>query len=85
MATIKCEATIEVTANFTVSESELRALHALCEYSDDAFLKTFYENLGRAYMAKHEEGMRTFLKSMRSQVPGILHRIVAARQAFNNN
>jgi hypothetical protein len=83
MAKIVGEAKIEVTATFTVSESELRALDALAGYGDDAFLKMFYKDLGENYMKPHEEGLRLFLKSIRGIAGGIIGRADGARRVFN--
>uniref|UniRef100_A0AAU6VZ03 Uncharacterized protein n=1 Tax=Pseudomonas phage Arace01 TaxID=3138526 RepID=A0AAU6VZ03_9VIRU len=85
MAQITQQPKVEVTTQFTVSELELRALDALAGYGDDAFIHAFYEKLGKAYMQKHEAGLRSFLKSIREIAPGIIHRTDAARKAFNNN
>ena len=82
MAKIKGSAALQVTAEFTFSEAELRALDALVGYGDDAFLKAFYENLGRHYMEPHEAALRSLFESIREQVPPILHRAHEARKAF---
>ena len=85
MAQVTQQPKVEVTTQFTVTEVELRALDALAGYGDDAFIKVFYEHLGKAYMQKHEAGLRQFLQSVRNFAPGIIHRTDAARKAFNNN
>ena len=85
MAQITQQPKVEITTQFTVTEDELRALDALSGYGEDAFIKHFYEHLGKAYMTKHETGLRSFLKSVRNFAPGILSRTDAARRAFNNN
>lgn len=74
---------VTVSAKFTVSEAELRALDALAGYGDDAFIKMFYEHLGKTYMQPHEAGLREFLKSIRDIASPILSRTDAARKVFN--
>ena len=74
---------VSVTAKFTVTEGELRALDALAGYGDDAFIQMFYKNLGEAYMKPYEAGMREFLKSIRNVASPILSQTDKARKAFN--
>lgn len=75
----------EIMGKITIelTESEARAWDALVSYGDDAFIKTFYEKLGEAYMREHEAGLRTLFKTTRSILPGVLDRIDIARRAFN--
>jgi hypothetical protein len=73
---------VEVTATMSFSEAELRALDALVGYGSDAFLKVFYEKLGKHYMQPHEAGLRTLFESVRGVVPGILSRTDDARRVF---
>lgn len=58
MAMYKTTTKIEATATITFGESELRALDAMTGYGVEAFLKVFYEKLGKAYMQPHEQGLR---------------------------
>lgn len=74
---------VTVTAKFTVTEGELRALDALAGYGDNAFINTFYEKMGRTYLQPHELHLREFLKSIRDIAGPILSRADAARKAFN--
>lgn len=85
MAQFKEQPKVEVTTQLTLNESELRALDALVGYGVDPFLKVFYEQMGKSYLQPHEAGLRELFKTVRSNVPGILHRIDSARKAFNNN
>ena len=63
---------VGVRVQFEVDEEEARALDALAGYGDNAFIEAFYEKLGRAYMKKHEAGLRRFLQSIREVVsPGL--------------
>lgn len=82
MADIELKGTIEGRVVFSVSESEARALDALVGYGDDAFVKAFYEKLGKAYMQPHERGLRSFFQSVRAKLPGVLSRFDEARKAF---
>lgn len=83
MAKITQKPQVNCDIVFTVNESEARALDALAGYGDDAFIKTFYDGLGKAYMEKHEKGLRTFLQDVRTNLPSILSRLDNARVAFD--
>lgn len=74
---------VVVTAKFTVTEGELRALEALAGYGDDAFIRTFYKEMGETYLKPHEQHLREFLKSIRDIAGPILNRADKARAAFN--
>lgn len=82
MAEIKGHASVETKITMQFTEQESRALDALVGYGTDAFIKVFYEHLGKAYMEKHELGLRSFFKSVRDYVPGVLTRADAAQAAF---
>lgn len=82
MATLEHNPVVAITVKMVISESEARALDALVGYGDDAFIKAFYENLGTSYMKPHEEGLRSFLVSVRQQMPAILGKADAARKAI---
>ncbi len=90
MANLDPRASISLTVQFTVTEEEARALDALVGYGDDSFIKAyeehffkvFYKQLGENYMKPHEQGLRTFFKSIRSMMPGILERANKAREQF---
>lgn len=84
MTKIAANPTIDLRLTFTVNEQEARALDALAGYGDDAFVKAFYANLGTHYLAPHEAGLRSFLRSIRDSMPGILGRVDAARKAFDS-
>ena len=55
----KIATTIDVKAVLELNEQELRALDALRGYGIDAFLKVFYQHLGRHYLEPHEAGLRS--------------------------
>lgn len=74
---------LDLKATLVLEEEEVRALDALVGYGDDAFIKAFYEKLGRAYMEKHEEGLRSFLITIRKSAPAVLHDMNRVRDAFS--
>ncbi len=82
MAKIIAKPKLELELSFTVNESEARALDALVGYGDDAFIKAFYEKLGKCYMDNHEQGLRDFFTSIRKLVPPILSNFKEAKEAF---
>lgn len=83
MAKICERPTIKLNLTFTVDEEEAAALQDLAGYGVDQFIKAFYENLGRAYMEKHEAGLRRFLSTICNDVGPSLGRLEAARRVFN--
>jgi hypothetical protein len=44
------EAEMVFSVHLTLTEEEARALVGLQVYGDDAFIKTFYEKLGKTYL-----------------------------------
>lgn len=82
MAKIIGKPNIDLKFQFEINEAEARALDALVGYGDDAFIKHFYETLGKCYMENHEKGLREFFQSIRQSVPGILSQLGKARSAF---
>lgn len=73
---------LDISISFTINEEEARALDALSGYGDDAFIKAFKEKLGEAYMKNHEQGLRSFLRSIRAIVSGGLATLEQSRQLF---
>ena len=82
MAKLTARPQLDIKIEFVVNESEARALDALVGYGDDAFLKHFYQ-LGEHYMKPHEEGLRSFFKTIRKELAGPLSRLAAARRSFD--
>ncbi len=82
MAKIIGRPNVNLELDFSINEAEARALEDLAGYGDDAFIKAFYEKLGKCYMEKHEAGLRSFLKSVRTFIPPHLARLDLARKAF---
>ncbi len=73
---------VETRATIELSEMEMRALDALIGYGIQPFLDVFYKNLGKHYMQPCEAGLRSLFKTLGSEIPNVLRRADAARQAF---
>ncbi len=73
---------IELNVNLQLNEAEIRALDALVGYGDKAFLKVFYEQMGRTYLQPHEAGLISLFDTVRSNLRCILRRHDAALKAF---
>lgn len=82
MAEITEQPLVSVTAKFTVTEGELRALDALAGYGDEAFIRMFYDKMGKSYLQPYEKDLREFLRSVRALASPILSRADNARKAF---
>jgi hypothetical protein len=72
---------LSVTVTFEIDEEEARALDDMAGYGTDAFIEAFYDKLGKAYMVKHEQGLRRFLDSIRSIVRPAMAAADKAREA----
>ncbi|WP_310643440.1 hypothetical protein [Limnohabitans sp.] len=75
--------TLNLEVSIKLTESEVRALDALSGYGADAFLKVFYAQMGRHYMEPHESGLRSLFDTIRTELPPIMKRMRAAKQAFS--
>ncbi len=83
MATVKhTSVQAKLTVVLELDEAEVRALDGIFGYSVDAFLKVFYEKMGKAYVEPHEAGVRSLHKTIRGQVAGPLEKIASARRAM---
>ena len=81
-----CEAPkVDLKLTFVIDEDEARALEALAGYGVDQFVAAFYEKLGKGYMERHEQGLRSFLESINAFVPRSLGKIDRARKAFDGS
>jgi hypothetical protein len=60
-------------------------LDALAGYGAEAFLKHFYEKLGKSYMEPHEKGLRSLFQSIRdtSGLASFLRRYEDAKLVFS--
>lgn len=76
--------TVKLSVRIDLTEDEARALDALAGYGDDAFIEAFYEKLGKAYMRDYEQGLRSFLTSMRRELSPLFGKADAARKAFES-
>lgn len=84
MAKLTARSVVTISVAFEVDESEARALDAMSGYGDDAFVKAFYDNLGKAYMQEHEAGLRRFLSTIRNVVGPALSQVDEARILLMN-
>ncbi len=73
---------VEISVNFELNEAEVGALDALAGYGDEAFLETFYAKMGQSYLKPHEKGLRSLFESVRQNLPSIMAKAKAAREAF---
>ncbi len=83
MAKLSARPIIQTHLTISITEVEARAFDALVGYGTDAFLKVFYEKLGKAYLEPHEDGLRSLFKCFRKELPAILGRADRARKVFN--
>lgn len=74
----------KLTVVLELNEAEARALDGIFGYNVDAFLKVFYEKMGRAYVEQHEAGVRSLHKTIRGIVSGPLEKIDTARKAMRD-
>lgn len=85
MATIKnTSVTAELKVTLELTESEVRALDGMFGYNPDAFLKAFYEKMGRAYVEPHEKGVRSLHETIGKCMAGPIAAINTARQAVRD-
>ncbi len=82
MAKAQAKFKLDVQIDFSINEQEALALEALSGYGADAFVKAFYEQLGSAYMLKHEAGLREFLTTIREVITPALAGVKSARESL---
>jgi hypothetical protein len=81
MATVKhIELNMDLKVHLELNESEARALNGIFGYDVEHFLKVFYEKMGRAYVEKYEDGVRSLHKTIRQVTSGPLSKVEDARQ-----
>lgn len=73
---------VDGTVHVTLTLGECKALDALAGYGIDAFLKVFYEHMGKAYLQPYEKDLRSLFEKSRHQIPKIVHQIDEARAVF---
>lgn len=71
---------VTVNVAFEIDEGEARALYALSAYGDDAFIRAFYERLGKTLMQDHEQDLRRFLNTIRDVVGPAITQVDKARE-----
>lgn len=77
---IKIDTKVEVNITITLTEEEARALNAITIYGNTAFLKVFYEHLGKNYLQPHERGLIDLFSKIQSSLPENLKRINKVRE-----
>jgi len=55
-------------------------LEAIFGYNVDAFLRVFYERMGKAYVQPHEDGVRSLHKTIRSVLSAPLSEVDKLRK-----
>lgn len=78
-ATVK--SSIIAKVYMVLKEDEARALLAITIYGADAFLKSFYQQLGTAYLKEHEAGLKSLFKNI-EPIERELNKIDKARAEF---
>ncbi len=84
MSEIKGSASVQVKFNIKLdlNINEARALEAIAGYGTDAFLKVFYEKLGKAYLGPFEEDARSLFKKITADLPPEIKKIDEAAKAI---
>jgi hypothetical protein len=86
MAKIEGRPTVTLDVTIRLTEAEAGALDALAGYGTDAFLRVFYEKMGRSYLEPYEAGLRSLFESVRNgpaNVSGFITRARSARDVFD--
>lgn len=81
MANVSICGAFKATVLIEVTEQEAGALEALFSYNVAFFLKTFYEEMGQAYLQPYEEGIVS-LHNSRGAFKSALDRLKEAREVF---
>lgn len=81
---IKPRFNITTRINIDLDEEEARALEALAGYGTDAFLKVFYEHLGKHYMQPYEAGLKRIFDVFQGDLKSQLNKIDQAKNIFNH-
>lgn len=74
---------VEFTITLNLTPGEASALNAISVYGADAFLKVFYEKLGRAYVEPYEKDLRALLAKLRTTLPPELRSVNKANKAIS--
>lgn len=63
------KAQVEFTIKFTLTKEEAKALDAIAGYGSDAFLKVFYEHMGKNYLGALEDEILKTIQSSKNNKP----------------
>jgi hypothetical protein len=74
--------TTELKVMLELNEAEVRALSGIFGYDVEAFLKVFYERMGKAYVQPHEAGVRSLHATIRQALAAPLEEVDKARRAL---
>ncbi|HYB97533.1 MAG TPA: hypothetical protein VEC57_00170 [Candidatus Limnocylindrales bacterium] len=77
---IHSKVSAQLAVTLELSEAEVRALDGIFGYDVEIFLKVFKERMGRAYVEKHEDGVRSLHATIRGQLAKPIAEIGLARQ-----
>ena len=84
MEKIKSSSKFEITIGLQLTEMEARALDAITLYGTEEFLKCFYQNLGKAYLQPHEEGIKSLFETIKNELPKHLKKVDKTRDIWTN-
>lgn len=82
---IKSQSQFDIVINLTLTEVEARALRELTVFGTDAFLKVFYEKLGKTTLERHEKGLRSLFETIKSELPRHLNKADEVRKLLKGN
>ncbi|MCC9016947.1 hypothetical protein [Flavobacterium lipolyticum] len=77
-------ANLEFNITLKLSESEARALEQLTVYGTDAFLKVFYQHLGKSTLGPQEKGLISLFETIRKELPKHFNKMDNVRQMWNS-
>jgi hypothetical protein len=77
------KASIEFRILLTLTIDEAAALNAIAGYGTDAFLKVFYQEMGKAYLEDYEDDLRTLFDKLQNEIPLEISKIEEARAMIN--
>jgi len=80
MEKIKSQSQFELKINIELTEDEARALKEFTVFGTDAFLKVFYENLGKTTLSRHEKGVISLFETIRKEIPKHLNKADKVRK-----
>lgn len=75
---------IEMSLTIELSEGEVRALEAIAGYGHEAFLKVFYEKMGKHYLQPHEKDVISLFETIRTELKPHLSKVNSAREVFKS-